>query len=412
MALRNILLVAVVVLAVVLAGLYLSGAFNLPPEHYPPYHAQNASKLVQKQAGASNTFAFELYQELAKQEPDNIFFSPQSARVALAMAAEGARGNTRTEMLNALHLPYNDSVRRQYFKNLMQSITSSEEYNFSEANAVWIKEGYPILPDYISTVREYYLSEVHNTISPDEINAWAEEKTHGRIKRIVGQLPPLTRMVITNAVYFKGKWEKEFNESLTRQEPFTLASGETVKAWMMQTSGSFPYYENGRLQALELPYSGGRLSMVIVLPKNPADIDKLGESDFNECLWNLKNTSLAEVKIPRFKLETEYHLLSALMNLGMKDAFDPEKADFSGITQAEKLYIYDVAQKAFVQVDEQGTEAAAVTAVTVVATCVGCGGGQPLPRFIADHPFVFMILDKQTGEILFMGRVSDPSKEQ
>ncbi len=396
MSLKNILIVAVVITTLVVAGLYFAGAFNLPPEQHPPYPVQE---------GVNNTFAFELYNELAEQKQGNIFFSPQSARVALAMAAEGARGNTRTEMLSVLHLSDDDSARRQYFKNMMSSLPESVE----EANGMWLLNDYPYEKKFLNTLKEYYDAEA-GPLNLDAINSWTKEKTHGKIEKILESLPPLTRLVLTNAVYFKGTWKYQFLPNNTKSELFHTPDGaRTVEMMHLypEPEQNFKYYEDDEVQVLDLPYSDDRLSMIIVLPKEADASVSLSKEKIETWLDEMKNTSLKEIAIPKFKIETEYQLIPALQSMGMKAPFDPGKADFSGITKAEGLFISVVKQKAFVQVDEEGTEATAVTVIVFKTVSIS----PPLPRFIADHPFVFMIRDKQTGGILFMGRVSDPGVE-
>jgi serpin B len=264
-------------------------------------------------------------------------------------------------------------------------------------------------------MEKYYkggFNEVDYIADPEgariKINDWVSRETKEKIKDILnpGDITRLTRLVLTNAIYFKGKWQTEFNKNLTNDEYFYLINGQKTKVKMMYQKNTFNYYENNDLQLLEIPYKGNKISMVIILPKvgkfktveNIMDEKKLQE-------W-LKNAMGTEVKayIPRFKFTQSFDLSKNLSDMGMEDAFSAA-ADFSGINGKKNLYISEVIHKAFVEVNEEGTEAAAATAVvldtkTLIEELV----------FKADHPFIFLIRDKETGSILFMGRVMDPNK--
>lgn len=266
--------------------------------------------------------------------------------------------------------------------------------------------------EYLGIVKEFYLGEAKEVDfqgnpaeAAREINEWVEEQTNGRIKDIVSGLSPLTRLVITNAVYFKANWSSRFRASDTRNETFHAPNG-TVIVPMMHQTGEFPYFENDDLQALELPYEGERLGMLIILPKE-GKFEKvegnLSAGSIENILKNMREEKV-KVALPKFRFEASYKLRDVLMDMGMKRAF--LVPDFSGISNGENLAIEDVVHKSFISVAENGTEAAAATAVTLT---MNAPMQEKEPKiFKADHPFIFFIYDRETGTILFMGRMMNP----
>lgn len=364
-----------------------------------------------------NAFTFDLYRELSA-DGGNVFFSPYSVEVALAMAYEGANGSTREGMERVLHLPGDDDARWAGFRYLILSLNQSNEpYVLSTANALWVQKDYPVNERYLWIIREFYLGDVRNVDfvrNPDraaeEINHWAEERTRGRIKDLIprGALNGYTRLVITNAIYFRANWSSRFDPGDTANESFTLASGEKITVPMMHQRGTFNYTENDELQALEMPYEGGRLSMLIILPRDnsPSGIERKLTPEFIRELREGMKPELVDVTVPKFRFEASYSLKKPLIDMGMGDAFS-DGANFSGITDAERLFISDVIHKTFISVAENGTEAAAATAVIIVAA--SAPGEEPEYKvFKADHPFLFLIVDRETGAVLFMGRLMDP----
>ena len=370
---------------------------------------------------ANNKFAFDLYSEY-KSEEGNVFFSPYSIETALAMTYEGAKGKTADEMQKVLHFPQDDNARRQGFLSIYNGINEKDKkYLLSTANALWAQKDYPFLQDYFGLTEKYYGGKVTNLDfaaetekSRQTINLWVEEKTNDKIKDLIpqGAIDAMTRLVLTNAIYFKGNWSIQFDKKDTQEQDFKVSPEKTVKAQMMSMTGekaNFNYYENDDLQALELPYDGKELSMLILLPKGP-DLSSLEDSIDPEKLTSLKNSMnerQVDVYLPRFKFETKYFMAGTLKGMGMPTAFSSD-ADFSGMTGKKDLYISEVIHQAYVEVNEEGTEAAAATGVIMGVTAVL----EPpkIPVFRADHPFIFLIQDKSTGNVLFMGRVSDPSK--
>ena len=379
-----------------------------------------------KVVDANSIFAFDLYNKLAGGSgPDeNIFFSPYSISSAFALVYEGAKGDTASEINSVFHFPGEIQELRDGFSEINSGINAGDpEYELSVANALWAEKTYSFLDDYIKNAKDYYSADTTNLDfinQPEEsrltINKWAEDETHEKIKDLIpqGMIDPMTRLVITNAVYFKGDWVKQFDINNTHEADFTTASGKSVTVDMMQRTDEdavFGYMENDDLQMLKMPYdhdSGKELAMYVILPKDN-DLKAVEENLDAFRLSELKtslNTEEVKVFFPKFKLETEYSLSGTLADMGMPAAFS-DKADFSGMDGTESLSISDVVHKAYVDVNEEGTEAAAATAVVMRLTAVV--DEEPVPVFLADHPFIFLIEDTEDGNILFMGKVSDPA---
>jgi len=364
----------------------------------------------------NNEFAVKMYRELGAAE-GNLFFSPFGISAALGMTYAGARGETATEMEAALCFPCGPKELGQAFGKLqagLDEIQKRGDVSLSIANGIWAEQTYGFLPDFMKGIEADYKARialadfVNNAAGESQrINAWVEEKTHEKIKTLVpeGVLDALTRMVLVNAIYFKGDWASQFKEKATRERDFHVGSGKTVKVQMMQQSGGFRLTQDADTEALELPYKGNQLSMLVLLPKAKDGIaaleGKLSVAKIDALVGTLRKTEV-DVALPKFRLETSYGLVSPFQALGMKTAFG-NNADFSGMDGRRELYISAILHKAFVDVDEKGTEAAAATAVVMRTESVVLK-----QQFIADHPFIFLIRDNATGSILFMGRVADP----
>ena len=389
-----------------------------PPEIFPEISA--SENQIVAVVDTSNQFAFDLYSEYKLKE-GNIFFSPYSISTALAITFEGARGQTADEMRTVFHFPKDENARKLGYSGLLEKINAeNENYKLSTANALWAQENYKFLDEYLNSVEKYYSGGVTNLDFVNEtessritINDWVEDQTNDKIKDLIprGLITPLTRLVLTNAIYFKGDWLKQFNEDETRDENFRISSNETKKVPMMRRTdeeAKFNFTENEDLQILELPYSGEKLSMLILLPKN----DDLEYLENNLTLENLEKwkrdlrEERVKVFIPKFKFETKYLMAEDLKKMGMPTAFSMA-ADFSGMTEERDLFISAVVHQAFVEVNEEGTEAAAATAVIMTFKSISIES-KSIPIFRADHPFVFLIQEKETGSILFLGRVSEP----
>ena len=422
---------AIPVLALVSLALLIAGCTG--PEHPGPPAGQDTpvppvattpspvSGSGESVVAANNRFALDLYARLADEEDGNIFFSPFSISSALAITWEGARGNTADEIRAVFHFPDDPAVMREEFAATMAGINSgSSAYTLRTANALWAEQTYPFLPEYISTAGRYYSADTTNLdfiTKPEEsrvtINTWVEEQTGEKIKDILpeGSIDPLTRLVITNAIYFKGTWVKQFDEEKTTEETFRTGTGTIIRVPMMQRTDKdavYGYAETDVLQVLSMPYesdSGKELSMLVLLPKGD-DLTAVGldAESLSDLQQNLTSRRVM-VYFPKFTLETKYSLPPTLSVMGMPTAFTGA-ADFSGMDGTRNLFIDDVIHQAFVEVNEEGTEAAAATAGIIKLSSMPVE--EPVPVFRADHPFIFLIQDDETGNILFMGRVTNP----
>ena len=370
-------------------------------------------------AESSDDFTFAFYSEVVEQDKDaNVFFSPLSISTAFSIAYEGAKENTASQIQQVFGFEEDDSKRHQKVSDVISGLSHEDDwYKLQVANALWVKEGYQLKQDYVDTVKTHYFSTVDNMdFITDEgvnrINDWVKQKTNDKILDILDpeSTDELTAMVITNAVYFKGKWGLEFNPSNTSEQQFWTDKDNSVMVPLMrEPAAMYNYAETDSIQALELNYLGGDVSMIILLPKEKDGLQSLEQSIDNEMFNSVKNSMMMEpltVQIPKFEFETKYNLINSLKDLGIRDAFDKNNADFHGITD-KQIYLDKAVHKAFVNVNEEGTEAAAITALV---GRFSSGPPEPVAEFIADRPFMFMIQEKETGEILFMGRVTDPTK--
>ncbi len=404
--------------------LVMAGGCGGPEE---PKEKSNAADRASAVKG-NNRFAVSLYSQLAKSKKrkgKNFFCSPFSISTALAMTYAGARGNTEKQMRAALHFNLAQKKLHPAFADLTGFLNyrgSRGGCQLSVANALWAAKKLKIKPDFAKLNEANYsagLRRLEFRKDPEAarqtINKWVEERTENRIKELLKKEPPDikvdTRLVLTNAIYFKGQWAVQFKKKYTRDGKFKVAPGREVKVRMM-TKGKDKHklLAGEGFQALELPYKGDELSMVIFLP---AKVD--GLADFEKKLTSKKlagwlaalekrGKEKVIVSLPRFEMTSEFKLNDALKKMGMTDAFDEVKADFSGMSD-EDLLIDAVLHKAFVKVDEVGTEAAAATAVVMAPK-----SAPRFDRFTADHPFLFLIRDGKSGSILFLGRVIDPTK--
>jgi len=383
----------------------------------------NLSSEIQFHESANN-FGFELLQEFITY-PDyneNPFFSPYSIFTALAMTYEGAAGNTADEMATVLNIKQDNESFHQYVHNLYITLNNNTEYTISTANALWIKQNFQILEQYLSDVEQVYNAESTNIdFSNTEqaaqiINQWVENKTNTHIQNLISPEaidPVLTKLILTNAIYFKGTWEVQFDKENTTDRPFTVSSGETIDVPTMNlidTENVFNYTETDEFQMLELPYSGDELSMIILLPKENNDlstiINSITEEEYVEWIYSMTENEV-NIYLPKFTITTPlYSIVDMLSNLGIHDAFDLQ-ADFSGIDGGYDLYIAYVFHKAFIDVNEEGTEAAAATAVIMNFKSVN-GGGNSRIVFDCNNPFLYLIQHKETGTILFMGTMDNP----
>ncbi len=365
----------------------------------------------------NNTFALNLYAQVRGEE-GNLFLSPFSISTALAMTYAGARGETATQMREALHLGAEGERLHQAFGHLLETLNAQGEkggYQLSVANALWGQKGAGFLREFLDLTQEHYgagLREVDFARATEAarrtINTWVEKETKDKIKDLIqpGVLSALTELVLINAIYFKGTWADPFDEKSTRDASFTLGAGDQVKVPTMHRTDDFRYAEGEGFQALELPYEGNDLSMVIVLPREADGLAaleaRLSAENLESWLAGLRRRKV-RVALPRFTMTSSFRLEEALKSLGMTDAFSG-RADFSGMNGTGGLFISAVIHKAFVDVNEEGTEAAAATAVVMMKSAA--------PRrpvvFQADPPFLFLIRDNRSGSILFIGRLANP----
>jgi serine protease inhibitor len=367
----------------------------------------------------NNQFGLDLYGKLREKE-GNLFFSPYSISTALAMTYAGARGQTAEEMAKTLHFDLDHDKLHAAFKVLQEGMKAEKKkagYRLHVANALWGQKDYRFLPAFLQLTHDNYgagLQEVDFVKATEQarrtINAWVEKQTEDKIKELIkpGILEPMTRLVLTNAIYFKGDWASQFKKDATRDLPFKLADGKEVRTPLMYQKGKFGYLETGDLQALELPYQGKDLSMVVLLPKQLHGLASLEKGLTTDRLtgWlGRMRSSEVQVFLPRFKMTSEFELKPVLASLGMKKLFTGA-ADLSGMNGRTDLHVSAVIHKAYVDVNEEGTEAAAATAVVVR----GESKRPPVPVFRADHPFLFLIRDQRTGSILFLGRLVNPKE--
>lgn len=378
--------------------------------------AISANSQIDKLTKSLNDYSFDLYGQI-KSDNENLFVSPLSTYYALLIAYEGAKSETRQEFEKVLHIDNSEylSSFNDFSKNLITWRDSSNYLNIS--NAIWIQKDFSIKVDYKNEIIEKYSSDLkmvdfkQKIIASDEINNWVTDKTNGLIKNIISpnDINNYTRLIISNAIYFIGKWRNEFDKGLTKPDVFYSINNDESKIDFMNKTEYLNYYENKDYQFISKAYEGDDKSFCIILPKNRyglIDIENIFTNSILDTIIN--NTDYLEVKlsVPKFKLEKSYSLIEPLNKLGLKKAFTPD-ADFSGITSEAPLMINKVNHKAYIEIDEEKTEAAAATNVTMK---VGSPGGpKPKPKiFKADHSYTFMIIDNKTKGIIFIGRYVQP----
>ena len=402
-----------------MAPLFIALIVALPFDSTAEEDRKNLESLVHENAA----FATDLYQKLGASQ-GNIFFSPYSITSALAMTYAGARGTTEKQMAKVLRFPLDQKYLHPEFGLLNSSLNQLQgkgSIRLDIANSIWPQKGYNLVPEYVDLLKRYYgisVTSLDYRGNPENaretINRWIAKKTWDKIKDIImpGMLKATTRLVLTNAIYFKGNWEKPFDPKMTRDRPFFLSPDKSVLTLMMTQTSQFRYAEVESMQVLELPYIGNELSMVVLLPREIDGI-KLIEQKLSLKNLELWKSRMAKTKVivqvPRFEMKFASELSDILISMGMVDAFSIKLANFSGIAGSleQPLYLSKVIHKAFVEVGEEGTEAAAAT--VVIAGPGGRPREQSPPTFCANHPFMFLIQENQSGSILFMGRVVTPT---
>lgn len=368
-------------------------------------------------------FAFNLFREARKASGDkNVFISPLSVRAAVGMAFAGAAAGTREAMAGTLGVDPKTSTP-DFLKAesavLRRIAAADPKVKLRIANSLWLKRGFTFHKSYVGPVSAAFDAAVNvrefNRAALDELNGWVKEKTEGRIPKILDEFRPLDTAVLLNAIYFKGSWAKRFDAKLTAPRDFLAAGGRTVRHPFMNQDGKYDYYDEPGLQVLRLPYGGGRLSMSVLLPGRGSSLGAL-EKKLDAKRWAELRGKLGKrkgrVALPKFKLEYALGLNGPLSGMGMGVAFDPNKADFTSMAPAaepaDRLHISRVLHKAFVEVNEEGTEAAAATAVVMATKSISMDEEPPFV-FVADRPFVYLIEEAQTGAVLFLGALNEPS---
>jgi serpin B len=406
-----------VVSAVIFGSFHAKAAAPVKRPADPPQKIE-ITEDARQAAQSSNAFAFDLYSELRRQD-GNLFYSPASISTALAMTYAGAAGDTGRQMAEVLHFDQADEPLHSGFGTLGRLLNGQNRgVRLQMGNRLWGAKGYPFLPGFLAATREHYGAELlqldfaQPEPSRQAINRWIEQQTGGKIQNLVpsGAVSPDTRLVLTNAIYFHGAWQDEFWKNATKPAPFHRTKTAQNQVPLMHRSGHFGYSETENVQVLSLPYVGGELSMVILLPKEIDGLEKLESRLRAETLdgWIASQGSkLVNVFLPKFKVTSQFSLAQTLRSMGMELAFS-DQADFSRMSSAEDVMLSEVIHKAFVDVNEEGTEAAAATAVIAPRAAPVSEPEKPI-EFRADHPFVFLIRDNRTQAVLFLGRMVNPA---
>lgn len=386
---------------------------NQPINNITP--TEKSAKII----AADNQFGLEIFQDINKlqTEQKNTMISPMSISLALAMVYNGTDGNTKSQVENMLHKSglTSEDINQNY-KDLVSALASHDsKVELNVSNAIFYRNTFPVKDDFISANKKFYEAEVSgldftkNTDAVNTINGWVNTKTKGKIDKIIEQIRPEDIMFLLNAIYFNGEWKYRFDTDQTTSQLFIKEDNTSIQVPTMTIENSFNYYNDTNFEMLEMPYGSGKFSMLVLLPKTGKKtsdvISSISPNNLESWLSKLSETKKT-VLLPKFEFKFDKSLVSNLQDLGMADAFDPAKANLSGISSAAKLFISEVMHKSYIKVDEKGTEAAAVTGVTVGTTSVG----PDLAVFRADHPFVFLIREKDTNSILFVGKVVDPSQ--
>ena len=369
----------------------------------------------------NNKFAFELFHKL---KPDrhskNLIFSPFSVSSVLAMTYAGARNETQSEMSRTLHFSLKQNNVNSDFDTLLKKITINRgSVQLTIANSLWAQKDSKFLDSYFNLIKSYYKAELQNVdfVNSDErektrlmINKWVENKTNNKIKDIMkpGILDDYSSLVLVNAIYFSGKWAIPFNRENTLRDTFHLTAKKSIETPFMKNTLKLKYFENDKLQSVEIPYMGNKITMIIVLPKIKTGVEELDKSityiSYKQMLDSMKNETV-ELTMPKFQMTSYFQLEHILKNMGMKISFS-ENADFSGMTGDSTLSIDRVIHKAFIDISEEGNE---IPPSKVVAMGPSASPqNRQAKTFLADHPFLFLIKDEETGSILFMGKINKP----
>ncbi|XP_034491338.2 serpin B9-like isoform X2 [Marmota flaviventris] len=368
---------------------------------------------------ANGTFAIQVLKMLCQDRPSqNVFFSPLSISSALAMVLLGAKGNTKDQMAQAMSLNTEEDIHKGFQMLLTQVNKPGSKYLLTTANRLFGEKTYDFLSTFKESCLQFYHAELEllsfaeaTEKSREHINTWVSKETEGKIPELLpmGSIDEQTRLVLVNAIYFQGTWDEKFDKPCTKEMPFKINQEEWPVQMMWQEANfNFIYISEAQTKVLELPYAGKMLSMIILLPDEDVDLSVVENNlTFEKFIaWtkaaSLQNTEV-EVFLPRFKLQEDYEMKSVLQRLGMVDAFQPGQADLSAMSTETDLCLSKVVHKSVVEVNEEGTEAAAATAVNIVLFGSSCK-----PTFCANHPFLFFIRHNETNTVLFCGRFSSP----
>ncbi len=412
---RACICLLVIAAAIALSSCGVTNWASIAGSKLPP----PAEKVDERLVDANIKFSFKLFNQLTGDElKENIFICPASVAMALTMTYNGADGETKDAMAQALELQHMSIEEVNSANADLLTILQNPDPNVkvSIVNSLWVRKGVFFYKEFLDTNEKFYHAYIEHldfssSEAPDIINNWVKERTNGRIDKLIDeQIPPNTVMYLLNALYFKGDWANKFDPKLTQTVPFILSDDNQKSCSMMFQSGKYPYFKGDNFQAVSLPYGKGRISMVVILPDEGVSLKDLCRS-INLDNWKSWMDSLSETKgeigLPKFKVEYEAKLEEALESLGMGVAFDADRANFGKmrpIDPKSNLYISSVKHKAFVETNEDGTKAGGAAAVEMKTK------GMPLDRFrmVMDRPFMFVIRDNLTGVILFVGAVVDP----
>ncbi len=400
--------------------LLCAGCDEMPLDMFGKKEAELEIDFVETNVVTANTqFGFNLFNEIRKTEQDqNIFISPLSISIALAMTLNGAAGETEQAMTNTLKLQGLDAEAINVgYAGLQQTLlTADPKVTLAIANSLWARQEVRFKQDFLQRNTQFFGAEIstldfNDPSAPTTINQWVDTNTNGKIKKIVDKIRPTDVLLLVNAIYFKGTWQREFNPLATRDDTFFLSNGDEKQVPMMRQNRWYPYYRGENFQAVSLAYGDGQMSMYIFLPDRESDLniflEHLNAESWENWISQFHEQDVSLV-MPKFKLEYEKTLNAPLKVLGMDIAFNPALADFSRMASlgvlGERLFIEKVSHKTFVEVNEEGTEAVAVTSVGIGVTSVP---PPPIP-FIVDRPFLFAIRDNETKTVLFMGVIVDP----
>jgi serpin B len=409
---NDLILVGCLVMAAACAG-------NDPAAE--PVEPAKTISLTPKQAeraSIDNRFAFEMFRRVSRDGEANTFFSPLSLNMALGMLYNGAAGDTRDEMATALGMSGFTTVEfNEYYREMSGALSRVDPLtDIGIANSIWYRSGFAVKQPFLDVNRDYFDAttralDFSAPASVEAINNWCAEKTKNRITEIVeSPIPANTMMFLINALYFKSKWYFAFDKGQSREGDFTTTGGTTRRVTLMARTADLPYHADERLQCVEIPYGNQAFSMVAILPVGDMDLDGLVDY-LDNAAWNDIAGKLAtrevRLELPRFKVECSMDLSRPVKDAGMELIFSEQRADFSNISD-EQLFVSLIKQKTFVEVNEEGTEAAAVTIIGMEATSIG-PDDPPLPvSFLANRPFLYLIREKSTGVILFIGRMDEP----